>query len=286
MVLNSFDPCNWRDNFLISKQMFEYLCHKLQPLIEKQNTNMRKPISVERCVAITLWIVATPSEYHTVSHLFGLARCTVCVIVHETCRAIIRTLQSVYISFPTGESQKTVIEGFRSRWNIPQCAGSVDGTHIPITPPTMNHIDYYNHKGWYSIITQAIVDHHGLFRDLCIGWPGSVHDARVLSNSTLYTKVTNGELLQGDVLHVRRRNIPVYLIGDSAYPLLSWLIKPFPHCSPLLQQQKTYNYRISRGRVVVEMDFGRLKARWRRISKKIDMFVRNVTNIILACCIR
>ena len=56
----------------------------------------------------------------------------------------------------------------------PQCAGSVDSTHIPVTPPAMNHTDYYNHKGWYSIIAQAVVDHNGLVRDLCIRWPGSV----------------------------------------------------------------------------------------------------------------
>jgi len=33
------------------------------------------------------------------------------------------------------------------------------------------------------------------------------------------------------------------------------------------------------------MAFGRLKARWRRLGKKIDMFVGNVPNVILACCI-
>ena len=98
----------------------------------------------------------------TVSHLFGLARCTVCVVVHEACRAIVQSLQSEYISFihVTGDSLKTVVEGFRMRWGIPQCAGSIDGTHIPITPPAMNHTDYYNRKGWYSIITQAVVDHN------------------------------------------------------------------------------------------------------------------------------
>jgi len=152
----------------------------------------------------------------------------------------------------------------------------------------MNHTHYYNCKGWYSIITQAVVDHNGLFTDLCIGWPGSIHGTRVFSNSTLYSKINNGELLCGDVLRVRGGSIPVYLIGDSAYPLSSWLMKPFPHNSALLQQQqqqKNYNYWISRGRVVDEMAFGRLKARWRRLSKKIDMFVGNVPNVILACCI-
>jgi len=33
------------------------------------------------------------------------------------------------------------------------------------------------------------------------------------------------------------------------------------------------------------MAFRRLKARWSRLSKKIDMFVGNVPNVILACCI-
>ena len=86
-------------------------------------------MSVERHVAISLWILATPSEYRTVSHLSGLARCAVCVIVHETYRATIQSLQSVYISFTTDESLKTVIEGFQSTWNIPQCAGGVDDTY-------------------------------------------------------------------------------------------------------------------------------------------------------------
>ena len=66
----------------------------------------------------------------------------------------------------------------------------------------MNHTDYYNRKGWYSIVTQAVVDHNGLFCDLCIGWPGSVHDTRVLSNSRVYQKINDGCLLLGDVLRV------------------------------------------------------------------------------------
>ena len=52
MALNSFGPCDWRDNFRVSKHKFDYLCHNWQPLIEKQNTNLRSPISVTRHVAI------------------------------------------------------------------------------------------------------------------------------------------------------------------------------------------------------------------------------------------
>jgi len=76
VVLNRFGPCDWKENFRVSKATatFDYLCHNLQPLIQKASTNMRRPVSVERHVAVTLWILATPSEYHSVAHLIGL-RC-------------------------------------------------------------------------------------------------------------------------------------------------------------------------------------------------------------------
>jgi hypothetical protein len=69
--------------------------------------------------------------------------------------------------------------------------------HIPVRAPILNHTDYYNRKGWYSIIIQAVVDHNYVFRDVCTGWPGSVHDARVFANSTLYQKATSQNILSG-----------------------------------------------------------------------------------------
>ena len=284
VVLQSFGSRDWLENFRISRATFNYLCEQLRPLVEKETTVMRKPVSVERRVAIILWILATPSEYRTVAHLFGIARCTIGIIVKETCKAIVQKLVPLYIRFPTGEGLKEVITGFKEKWGVPQCAGSVDGTHILITPPLMNHTDYYNRKGWYSVVTQAVVDHNGIFRDVYVGWPGSMHDAQVFTNSSLYRKANNGELLQGNTLPVRGGNIPIFLIGDSAYPLLPWLLKPFPFFISMLTDHKTYNYRLSRGWVIVEIAFGKLKARWRRLSKQIDMDISNVPNVILACC--
>ena len=67
------------------------------------------------------------------------------------------------------------------------------------------------------------------------------------------------------------------MIGDSAYPLQSWLMKLFSYSSDLTMQQHTYNYRISRGRIVVENAFGQLKARWCRLMKRNDMYMHNVS---------
>ena len=77
---------------------------------------------------------------------------------------------------------------------FPQVAGAIDGTHIPIICPVENSSDYYNRKGFYSIIMQGLVDFRGLFMDVYIGWPGKVHDARVFSNSSIYRGI-EGTLL-------------------------------------------------------------------------------------------
>ena len=79
----------------------------------------------------------------------------------------------------TGTSLKVVIDGFKNNFDFPQCAGTVDGTHIPVLLHQEYPADYYNRKGWHSILMQGVVDHQGRFIDINIGWPGRVHDARV-----------------------------------------------------------------------------------------------------------
>ena len=130
-----------------------------------------------------------------------------------------------------------------------------------------------------------MVDHNYLFRDVRVGWPGNVHDARVLANCQLYWKVKNGEVLNTNSIQILGTEVFSFLIGDSAYPLSTWLIKPFLHNSTLISKQRTFNYIRCRARIVSENAFGRLKARWRRLLKQNDMDVTKVPQVVLACCI-
>ena len=58
---------------------------------------------MKRRVAIALWCLATPTEYHTIGHLFVVARSTVCGIVHEVVDVIGNILLKQYSQFPAGE---------------------------------------------------------------------------------------------------------------------------------------------------------------------------------------
>ena len=144
---------------------------------------------------MTIWRLATNVDYRTLSELFGIGQSTVGGIVIETCNAIATCLLPQYVYIPEGEKLKEMVEGFETYWGFPQAARAIDGSHIPILHLDESASDYYNRKGYYSIIMQAMVDFRGLFMDVYIGWPGKVHDTHVFVNSSLYQKGKSGTLL-------------------------------------------------------------------------------------------
>ena len=66
---------------------------------------------------------------------------------------------------------------------------------------------------------------------------------------------------------VGEENVPPLIIADSAFPLRTWLMKPYTN-SLLSPQQRYFNCRLSRGRMVTEGAYGQLKGRWRVLLRK------------------
>ena len=58
--------------------------------------------------------------------------------------------------------------------------------------------------------------------------------------------------------------VPLVILGDPAYPSLPWLMKPFQDTGNLTAAERTFDYRQSRARMVVENAFGRLKGQYLR----------------------
>ena len=150
-------------------------------------------------------------------------------------------LQPRLIRIPTGDTLRLVVNEFEARWNFPQVASAIDGSHIPIVRPHEYHVDYFNRKHFYSIVPQAVVDYRYCFWDINVGWPGSCHDARVLANSDVFKKAQYGKLLPALKRIIDNAQVPIMLLGDPTYPLMPWLMKPYLDNGHLTRERLHFN---------------------------------------------
>jgi len=101
-----------------------------------------------------------------------------------------------------------------------------------------------------------------------------MHDARLLRKSSIYRKADNPDYFQN-----------FYLLGDSAYPSLPWLIPPFKDNGRLTEEQKAFNFRLSSTRIIIEHAFGLLKGRFRRLGHFENLHIKLIVKCIMAACV-
>jgi len=108
-----------------------------------------------------------------------------------------------------------------------------------------------------------------LFLNFAAGYPGSLHSARVLRNSTLYRRAEGNEVLKSPTVQIGHHEIRLYLVGDSAYFLWPWIQKHFTEATRD-RDEIAFNRELTAARVSVECAFGILKSRWRILAKRFD----------------
>ena len=217
----------WKEHFRVTRETFEFLCNLVRVKLQKQQARFRVPVSVEERVGLALWRLSTGNSYRSCALQFGLGKSTAKIICSEFEQAIFN-LKDHFIKFPlTSEENREKMEEFEEMYGIPQIVGAIDGCHIEINAPSQNHEDYLKRKQHYCVNLQAIVDANLKFILATVGYPGSIHDARVLKLSGLYDFLENEQILSSSIRNISGTDVEPLLAGDSAYPLTTWLMKPF-----------------------------------------------------------
>ena len=209
--------------------------------------------------------LATGDRYPTLQYDFRCGYSTVVRAVQEVCQAIIQELKDEVMTLPrTKEDWKTIAKQFQDRWNVPHALCALDGKHIAIRKPPNSGSAYYNYKGFFSVVLLALVDANYRFIWIDTGEEGHQSDEQLFGASDLKECIEDGTINfpDSDPLPNDDRDTPYFILGDDAFSLRTLLMKPYGRRG-LDNGMLVANYRISRGRRVVENAFGILANRFR-----------------------
>ncbi len=135
-----------------------------------------------------------------------------------------------------------------------------------------------------KLILTGLVDAKYRFIWAGSGWAGNTHDSTVFQSTNLYKKIVHEQLIPDIKFFAQNVSIGPIILGDGAFPLQPWWQKPYSNAT-MTREQKYFNYRLSRARIVVEAAFGMLKGRWRVLQPKCEASKEVVRSYSLACII-
>ena len=123
-----------------------------------------------------------------------------------------------------------------------------------------------------------------------VGAEGRNSDGGIFRDSKMKESLENGSLSFPDAepLNEAQLNVvPYFMVGNEAFPLKTYLMRPFPGRSSgtLPLDKAIYNYRLSRARRCIENAFGIMAGRFRIFRKPIIASEETARAITLAAVI-
>ncbi|KAJ9534972.1 hypothetical protein QJQ45_029649 [Haematococcus lacustris] len=171
--------------FHMSSELFKkvYTAILGHPLLER-NCKRKDFLTIAEQLGVFCTFAAQGGSYTQVALAMGCSTTSVSRCVNSVSTAIWDRL-SMKIAWPrTEEELRTNVLGFEELSGLVQVVGAIDGTHVRLASvPANGGHDYYCHKGFHSIVAQAVVNHQGKAMDVHVGHAGRAHDANVFSDS-------------------------------------------------------------------------------------------------------
>eukprot|EP00057_Strongylocentrotus_purpuratus_P014074 XP_011668548.1 PREDICTED: putative nuclease HARBI1 [Strongylocentrotus purpuratus] len=284
--LKEEDTKGFRNFLRMDYDLYQEILRRIEGRITNPKASRyRKPLSPGIKLAMTLRYLASGDSYHSLMYGFRVAHNTISKVIRQVCAAIVAEFSEELIPCPTTPNEwKKIAEHFSNRWQLHNCLGALDGKHIAMKCPSGGGSMYYNYKGFHSIILMALVDGDYKFSWVEVGSNGSAGDAQVFNNSELKEAIEKGVIgiPPPEPLPHDDQPMPYFIAADDAFALRTWLMKPFSKRN-MDNSERIFNYRLSRGRRIVENAFGILAHRFRCLLTTMQQDPNTVTSIVLSC---
>ncbi|XP_046812098.1 putative nuclease HARBI1 [Lucilia cuprina] len=249
---------------------------------------MRVAITSRIRLAITLRYLGTGDSLRALEVNSHISRKTMSKFLPEVLSAIIECLESKYLKLPSTKNEwLEVANDFEELWQFPHTLGAIDGKHIRIKTTGQSTPEYFNNKGYCSIVLFALVDAHSKFLYVDISKGGRDFDDAVFKNSTLNEwlkkeklKVPADRELKGQLVKT-----PYYFIADDIFNFERHVMKAYNSNINLLNSQQVFNERLRHALTSVEIAFSKLAARFGILCRPIEVSLDTCDSLVRACCI-
>ncbi|OXU21361.1 hypothetical protein TSAR_000862 [Trichomalopsis sarcophagae] len=240
-TLRIHDEASYTNFLRMPPKLFDKLLSLVGPRISKQHA-VRSPISPEIRLQLTLRYLATGDNLKSLSYLFRVSSSAITYIIEETSREIWNALKPLVFDNQFNEDKwKKISHDFNEEWNFPHCLGCVDSKLVNIEAPPHSGSFFYYYKGHHSLHLQAYADAYHKFIMVEIGSAGRQSDGGVFNHSESGQRLKNSELRipQADPLIPEGKKFPYVVLGDEAFALSDFLLRPYPRSSNLDLRKKS-----------------------------------------------
>ena len=190
----------FRSHFRLSFEAYQTVMQTIRPLLRSRAPKQLRDRSNDflhfrngdEVALIALWQLATGATYRGTAQVFrrNLSGSVVMRCVRAFTSAVVSELTARYVNrhWPNSEAKRAAAARAFKAWSgFDDVLGVLDGSHIGVEPSADIHDDFFNRKGWYSIILSGLVDAVGRFIHVHVGLPGQGSDVQALQDSALWT---------------------------------------------------------------------------------------------------
>lgn len=258
----------YNERFRLSFQKFQMVLENIVPFLQHE-TARNHALTPKQQLQIALHWLGTGAQFHAIADMHGVSKSSVCRAIQNVVHGINNNLFHVLVQWPNNVYE--IIQKFSDRSGMPLVCGAIDGTLIKIDAPSAHEPAFVDRNGKHSLNVMLVCGPDCTFYFCNANWPGSVNDARVLRRSSLYTRMEQGWRPAPDAV----------LIGDSIYPLRSWLIPPLLR-NPEDPAQLRFVRAHKKTRWIIESAIGILKEKFPCLNY-LRVKPAYACNIIKAC---
>ncbi|XP_069605173.1 uncharacterized protein [Ranitomeya imitator] len=269
----------------MSQDSFRYLLRLVEGAITRQDTQLRRSISAEERLLVTLRFLATGETLRSLHFQFRIGVSTLSRIVADTCRALWDNLRDEFLPLPITELWEANAKKTEQVCSFPNCIGAVDGKHIRITKPAITGSQFFNYKKYFSTMLMAIAGADCRFIAVDIGAFVQTNDSWTFKESDMGQRLYGNNFnfpLPRPLPNTEGPAMPFVVVGDEAFQMCANLLKPYSSRG-LDQTKSVFNYRLSRARRTVECAFGILVSKCRILGSTFNLKIETVDEVVKAC---